>query len=498
MRTSASWFLRLILFLLGCGSSPAHGPVFPGEDWVQATPESQGVDSGQLERAVRFLEENAGRDGVRELVIVRHDRLIWKGDIIPAGWVEQATSAQVSRSMPWAHAESGIDGRGCYGFNWWRNGLAAEGKRLWPGAPAGTFAAVGHNNNKCFVIPEWDMVIVRLGLDQADRKISDDVVGAFIAKIGAARTDTPAAPGRTRVSIQNGRWHLNGQVTYPGTRAEGLLMNVRMVNSTFEDRGRPEFDADANAARFIGQIPAYAAHGVRAFTLCLQGGMPGYEGAINSAFNPDGSLREAYLKRVNRVIEACDEQGLAVILGCFYQRQDQLLTDESAVRAAVSNTVRWLEASRFENVVLEISNEYDHPGFDHAVLRTPAGQIQLIELARRTRPGLLVSTSGLGHGRMDAQVAEACDFILIHFNGTALDDIPARIQALKRFHKPIVCNEDDKTGSVAARAAELSVANGASWGLMLKEMNQYVPFEFKGPGDDPVVYGAIKALTQAP
>src|SRR5688572_529517 len=68
------------------------------------------------------------------------------------------------------------------------------------------------------------------------------------------------SPGRsTRIGIKDGRWHLNGRVTYPGTKAEGLLMNVRMVNATFEDRGRPDFDADANTAEFLAQIPAYVA-----------------------------------------------------------------------------------------------------------------------------------------------------------------------------------------------------------------------------------------------
>ncbi len=101
-------------------------------------------------------------------------------------------------------------------------------------------------------------------------------------------------------------------------------MNVRMVNATFEDRGQPDFDAEANTDRFIAKIPEYAAQGVNAFTLCLQGGMPGYEGAINSAFEPDGSLRPDYLRRVERVIRACDEHGIVVILGLFYQRQSKL------------------------------------------------------------------------------------------------------------------------------------------------------------------------------
>src|SRR2546427_13016953 len=116
---------------------------------------------------------------------------------------------------------------------------------------------------------------------------------------------SPAGAGVTRVSIVNGQWHLNGEVTYRGAKAEGLLMNVRMVNAVFEDRKRPDFDAEANTDAFVRQIPSYVAHGVRAFTLNLQGGMPGYEGSVNSGFNPDGSLRDSYLKRVRQVIEAC-------------------------------------------------------------------------------------------------------------------------------------------------------------------------------------------------
>ncbi|MQY63804.1 MAG: hypothetical protein GH143_05820, partial [Calditrichaeota bacterium] len=105
----------------------------------------------------------------------------------------------------------------------------------------------------------------------------------------------------THISLSDGRWYINGGVTYPGTPVEGLLLNVRMVNSTFEDAAKPEFDIDENTDRFIASIPEYVAAGIWAFTLNLQGGMPGYEGAVNSAFNPDGSLQPPYLDRVERV-----------------------------------------------------------------------------------------------------------------------------------------------------------------------------------------------------
>lgn len=59
-----------------------------------------------------------------------------------------------------------------------------------------------HNNNKLFVIPEWRMVIVRLGLDEKDLKITDETLGEFLRLVGEAfqrptrgeRVDDRAAP----------------------------------------------------------------------------------------------------------------------------------------------------------------------------------------------------------------------------------------------------------------------------------------------------------------
>ena len=308
----------------------------------------------------------------------------------------------------------------------------------------------------------------------------------------------PAWVPATRIAIVGGRWQINGVVTYPDAPAEGLLLNVRMVNATFEDRQRPGFDPEANTQRFLSRIPEYLAHGVRAFTLNLQGGFPGYEGALNSGFNPDGSLRAPCLGRLRRVIEACDRQGAAVILGCFYQRQDHVLASADAVRAAVVNTAQWIQACRFRNVVLEIANEYGHPGFHHRLLARPEGIAELVRLAKRAAPGLLVSASGLGNGATDTPAAEAADFLLIHFNTTRLEDIPRRITALKPYGKPIVCNEDNKLGPAGAEAARACVANGASWGFMDEQLNQRFPFSFRGADDDPTVYAALQQLATAP
>ena len=46
-----------------------------------------------------------------------------------------------------------------------------------------SYCGAGHNNNYCFVIPEWNMVIVRLGLDGS---AGDKVWSEFLAKVGEA------------------------------------------------------------------------------------------------------------------------------------------------------------------------------------------------------------------------------------------------------------------------------------------------------------------------
>ena len=379
MKSTGAWRGMVGLFLvLGAAAGAAGATVFPGAEWEDASPESQGVDSARLAEAVAYLKANSGRDGVKELVIVRHGRMIWKGeaidnvhgvwsatksftstvlgllvddrkcmldtrarDIVPelaaaypavtlrhfttmtsgykavgdepakshgqsrtpfdpspeplfappgskyaywdsamnqfgqilariagepiedlfqrriadpigmnrakwdwgdfgerggvvvnggsgnagkhiqtslremarfallflnrgrwngrqlinAAWVDQATSVQVPASMPLAYP---IDARGTYGFNWWVNGVNAEGQCKWPGVPAGAYSASGHNNNDIFIIPEWDMVVVRLGLDQqTDGPISDETYNAFLEKIGRAIRTPGAAAGRT-------------------------------------------------------------------------------------------------------------------------------------------------------------------------------------------------------------------------------------------------------------------------------------------------------------
>lgn len=219
----------------------------------------------------------------------------------------------------------------------------------------------------------------------------------------------------------------------------------------------------------------------------LQGGSPGYEGALNSAFEPDGSRQRTCLDRALRVIGACDRNG-AVVLGCFSQRQDQILRDEAAVRKDVVNAARWIAGLRHRNAMLEITNEFGHKGFDHVILKTPPVRSNSFVLRRPQPPDCWCR-------RADWAVARAADFLLIHFNNTRLDDIATRIATLKSFGKPIVCKEDDRSPVERLEAVELSAAGGASWGLMRPEYNQRFPFEFHGAADTPEMYARLRHIT---
>ncbi len=312
----------------------------------------------------------------------------------------------------------------------------------------------------------------------------------------------------TVVSIRGDKWYYNGQVINPGSPAEGLLMNVRMVNAVFEDRSlnRPErykeFNPAMNSDAFISMIPEYVASGVNAFTISLQGGTPGYEGSVNTAFNADGSLRDDYMARVEKVIKACDINQAVVILTCFYQRQHShfsALSGKESIKQALRNTVEWIGTKRFTNVVLEISNEYDHGGFRNwqqgEWLMSEVGQVELIRLVKQLNPRLLVSTSGIGDGKMHGSLIEAADFLLIHFNNSTINEYNSIIAQLKKTDKPVVCNEDDKINNTGAMALKQSVMNGAGWGYMNLEKNQTFPFTFEGVKDDPEVYDMFRYIT---
>lgn len=83
----------------------------------------------------------------------------WNGtQVLDSTFACMAISNQVPVELP----AIGLDLAGRYGFYWWTNGVRKDGTRPWPSAPPGAATAHGFGRNFCFVIPEWNMVIVRM------------------------------------------------------------------------------------------------------------------------------------------------------------------------------------------------------------------------------------------------------------------------------------------------------------------------------------------------
>ncbi|MGL4422220.1 MAG: hypothetical protein ACRCZF_16240, partial [Gemmataceae bacterium] len=199
---------------------------------------------------------------------------------------------------------------------------------------------------------------------------------SFLVLLAIALPTGAAEPSlrKTVVSIEKDKFHINGQPTYQGRTwhgkpVEGLLLNSRMVQATFDDRNADtvarwaypdtkKWDADRNTAEFIEMMPTWRKQGLLAVTLNLQGGSPeGYSKSQpwhNSAINPDGTLDDKYLARLAKVLDKADELGMVAILGLYYFGQDERVKDEAAVIAGVDAAVDWLIAKKYTNVLIEV------------------------------------------------------------------------------------------------------------------------------------------------
>lgn len=279
-----------------------------------------------------------------------------------------------------------------------------------------------------------------------------------------------AAGTQTTVSIQGNQFLINGRLTYSGRtyrghKIEGLLLNSRMVQATFDDEN-PEtvnrwaypdtkkWDPNRNVREFLAAMPEWRKHGLLSFTVNLQGGSPeGYSKSQpwkTSGIAADGSLRPEFMKRLGLILDRADQLGMVVIVGYFYFGQDQNVKDEAAVRRAVTNATNWLLDRGSRNVLVEVDNETNVKAYDHEILK-PARVHELIELVKSLNRGgrrLLVGTSYGGNAIPESNVVKTSDFLLIHGNGVK---DPKRIAEMVRLTRavpgyrpmPILFNEDD-------------------------------------------------------
>jgi hypothetical protein len=275
--------------------------------------------------------------------------------------------------------------------------------------------------------------------------------------------------GKTVVTIQENKFLINGEYTYKGRvwngyPVEGLLFNSRMVQGIYDDlnpdtrdqwryHDTQEWDAERNTREFIDNMEKWHHYGLLSFTLNLQGGSPqGYskdQPWHNSAFEEDGSLRQDYMLRLEKILNKADDLGMIPILGIFYFGQDERLRDEAAVINGVDNVIDWIFEKGYRNILIEVNNECN-VRYDHNILKPQRIHELILHARSRTKDGqrLYVGTSYGGGTIPRKNVAESSDFILLHGNGVS---DPARISEMVNATRdtlgvrniPILFNEDD-------------------------------------------------------
>ena len=279
--------------------------------------------------------------------------------------------------------------------------------------------------------------------------------------------------------------------------AAGKLMNLRVAQGLFHDEWLTEvpFDPDKNTAALIEALDFYKAHGVLMVDVSLQGGQAGYDPKVNgvnrengfrfgrekgtyvSAFNRDGSLKAAWLNRLDRLLRAAARRGMFVNVMYFYQGQDESLDGPKALHAAARNITQWLLDKGHANVFVDVANEHDlrdRWDFDRYIPNNTHKIVREVEQLLRSRKSLIpVAASSDGRMQFSEPILSASDVVLIHGNNRTIEQKLKRAAELVDATKPVLMNEDDNGRDSTRENLEKELAScdiffkqAAGWGYM--------------------------------
>jgi len=97
-------------------------------------------------------------------------------------------------------------------------------------------------------------------------------------------------------TVRNGKTYLNEKILVKGLRCSNALVS------------------DESAAELIGHLDTFASFGINTVSVFFMGSRFGDV----KGYNKDGNLNPVYAARMGRIIEAADERGMIVLVGCLY------------------------------------------------------------------------------------------------------------------------------------------------------------------------------------
>ena len=304
--------------------------------------------------------------------------------------------------------------------------------------------------------------------------------------------------GKTRYEILGRDFLINGKLTYSeipnvNPAAKGLLFNARFINGVFKDinpanatvydRFGKKFDPERNTDDLIAALPVWYEGGLRAITVGLQAGGPIYSftdwACIETgAFSADGKhMDEDTWRRMCKIIAAADEIGMLVIVSFFYQAQLHYFQDDAAVLEASRTACEALMKLEYDNVIIEIANEYDTLGMHdpNTALHKHENMAAWIRKVREWTNDRFAVGSSCAY-RADKRVIQASTVSLIHGNSKRRQELHDMVMTTRAYapDQPIVVNED----SPLFTQLEVAIDDHFSWGYYNTMTKQEPPCDW--------------------
>lgn len=307
------------------------------------------------------------------------------------------------------------------------------------------------------------------------------------------------------------------EFTYAGTRyrgrVRGSLALLRVSQALFDDEWLEEhsFDPGVNTDRVIEELATYKQFGIAGIVVGLQGADPGYSpqangvrrgpsadlgkrsGALVSAYRADGSLKPAWLARLDRLVAAANRLGMIVCVVLFQQDQDEALSSPEAVLEGAKNVARHLVDSDARNVMIDVADAWDEPEgrWDHRrfIPRYVEYLIRAVRDEFQEADFSLPIGASSGSGMLyPISLARACDVVLLQGDGRSAADKLARSRQFKQYGRPVLM-VSDSNGLAATREelererliAEAYLQGASGWSFVPARTANVFPFAYGLP-----------------
>lgn len=164
---------------------------------------------------------------------------------------------------------------------------------------------------------------------------------AVVGVLAIGALTTPAEASLYIFSVKGEKVYLNEN--------EFKVIGLRCSNALISDE---------KVTELIDNLDVFKSCGINTISVFFMGSRFGDV----KGYRPDASLDSAYTARMARIIEATDQQGMVVLVGCLYWSNSRAREElghwkQSHANKALANTIRWLKEHNYRNVFVDPDNE---------------------------------------------------------------------------------------------------------------------------------------------